>query len=272
MTAYTIDQIISARTFLFVPGDRPDRFAKAAAAGPDIVIIDLEDAVAPSAKNAARDHTLRWLADGNPAMVRINGTDTEWHRDDVAALADFPSAAVMLPKTERLDQVTNLSAAIVVALVETAAGIAAAAAVGSLPGVHRLAFGSIDLAAQLGVDPADREALLVARSAVVLASAQAGLPPPIDGVTTDVANPESTVADMRHARSLGMAAKLCIHPNQVAAVHQALAPTPDEITWAQAIVGATDSASGAVSVDGQMVDLPVLARARNILATTTIRS
>lgn len=267
MTGYTPDRIMSARTFLFVPGDRPDRFDKAAAAGPDIVVIDLEDAVAPSAKATAREHTRQWLGRGNPAMVRINGTDTEWHPGDADLMAEFPSAGVMLPKTERPEQITGLSANMVVALVETAAGVAAAAAVGSLSSVRRLAFGSIDLAAQLGVDSADRDALLVARSTMVLASAQACLPPPIDGVTTDVADPNRTTADTRYARSMGMTAKLCIHPTQVAAVHQALTPTADEINWAQAVVNAWDPAAGATTVDGHMVDRPVLVRAQNILAT-----
>lgn len=268
MSGYTPDQIKSARTLLFVPGDRPDRFAKAAAAGPDIVLIDLEDAVGPSAKIAAREHTRRWLSEGKPAMVRINGTDTDWYGDDTALMAEFPSAAVMLPKSQRPEQIINLSAELVVALVETAAGIAAATALGSLPNVHRLAFGSVDLATQLGVDPADREALLFARSALVLASASAGLPPPIDGVTTEMSDLRRVAADSQYARSLGMAAKLCIHPTQVLIAHREFAPTPDEINWARGIVAALDPTAGATTANGRMIDLPVLTRARNILLAT----
>lgn len=266
MTGYTAEHVGQARTFLFVPGDRPARFATAAASGADIVVIDLEDAVTPAAKPAAREHTRRWLADGHPAMVRINGTGTSWHHDDVRLVTDFPAATVMLPKAERAEQFTGWSAAAVVALVETACGVASAAAVGALPAVHRLAFGSMDLAAELGVDPAHRDALLAARSALVLASAQAGLPPPIDGVTADVVDTGNTAADTSYARSLGMTAKLCVHPRQVAAAHRALAPSAADINWARAVVDA--SGTGVTVVDGRMVDLPVLTRAQTILAAT----
>lgn len=266
MTNCLPDQIRSARTFLFVPGNRPERFDKAAAAGSDMVIVDLEDSVAPSEKTAAREHTRRWLKDGRAAVIRINGTDTPWHNADIELLTQLPFAAVMVPKTEKISP--SLHGRAVIALVETAAGIASAAAVASIPEVHRLAFGSVDLAAQLGTDPADREALLFARSSLVLASAAAGLPPPIDGVTADMTDRGATTDDTRYARALGMTAKLCIHPAQVEPVHHALAPTSQDIEWARRIVAASDSGGGATAVDGQMVDLPVLRRAQAILART----
>lgn len=268
MSGCTPDRIRTARTFLFVPGNRPDRFPKAAAAGSDVVIVDLEDSVSPAEKDCARSHARQWLMDGRPAVVRINGIGTPWHHNDLELLAQLPAVAVMLPKSERPEDITNaLGGRVVVALLETATGISSAAAVAALPDVHRLAFGSVDLAAQLGVDPADREALLFARTSVVLTSAAAGLAPPVDGVTTAVADAEATFADTRYARSLGMTAKLCIHPAQVPAVHRALAPTSDEIRWARAIVDMADPAGSATTVDGQMVDLPVLTRAKSILTT-----
>lgn len=261
----------TARSLLFVPGNRPQRFDKAVAAQPDIVIIDLEDAVGAEDKVTAREQTASWLAAGNTAMVRINAAQTPWYEDDLALIAQY-RVPVMPAKSETAEQVERITAAApgapVVPLIETAAGIAGAAALCAVPGVARVAFGSIDLGNELGVDPENRDALLLHRSLLVLASAAAGLAPPIDGVTTTFTDPEPVVDDFRYARSLGMTAKLCIHPAQVAAVHRAAAPTDSEIVWATEVVAAADSSDGsAVALDGRMVDLPVVERARRILAT-----
>lgn len=257
-----MSELATARTWLFVPGDRPDRFAKAASAGADVVIVDLEDAVAPEAKETAREHARRWLADGNAAVVRVNAVDTPWYEADVAALREL-AAALMLPKVERAADVER-TGPVVVPLVETAAGIMAAGELCAAPGVPRAAFGSIDLAAQLGVDPNSRTALLHARSALVLAAAAAGCAPPVDGVTTALDDPDALTADTAHAVELGFTGKLCVHPRQLEPVHAALRPTDAELTWARTVLAA--GSAGATAVDGHLVDRPVLLRAERLLA------
>jgi citrate lyase subunit beta/citryl-CoA lyase len=258
---------MSGRAFLFVPGDRPARFAKAADSGADIVILDLEDSVAPAAKAAALGHVVAWLAAGHSALVRINGLGTPTHDDEVAALRQA-AAGIMLPKAENAHIVESLVAAFegvpVVLLIETALGIENAYETCRVPGVTRAAFGSVDLAAQLGVDPASQDALRWARSRLVNASAAAGLPRPIDGVTTSLTDDRALNDDISAARTLGFGAKLCIHPRQVPVVHARLSATPAEIERAQRVLAL--AAQGGVAVlDGQMVDAPVVAHARRIL-------
>ena len=245
-----------ARSFLFVPGDRPDRFAKAAAAGADVVVLDLEDAVAPGAKVAAREHVVAWLAEGHTAVVRVNAAGTEWHADDVAAVRD---AVVMVPKAERPADLDGLRS--VLPLVETARGVAAAHELCRVSSVVRPVFGSIDLAADLGVDPVSRTALLHARSALVLAAAAAGCAPPVDGVTTALSDVDAVRDDTRHAVELGFTGKLCVHPRQVPVVHEAFRPSEEELAWARSVLAAGD---GVTVVDGQMVDRPVLLRAERL--------
>lgn len=261
-----------ARTWLFVPGDRPERFAKAAAAGPDVVVLDLEDAVAPAHKDAARAHVTDWLPRAAiTTAVRINAAGTTWHDADLAALAtlDGPSL-VVLPKADSPETVAAVLAALpdgsaVVALVETALGVARAIDLARSPGVVRLAFGSYDLAAELGVDPDHAPALAPARGNLVLASAVGGLAGPIDGVTGDVRDHERLTADVTAAAALGFAGKLCIHPGQVTPAAAALAPTPDEVAWAERVLAAATE-DGVALVDGRMVDAPVVARARRIVS------
>jgi citrate lyase subunit beta / citryl-CoA lyase len=266
---YTAAAVTYARTFLFVPGNRPERFSKAVAAQPDIVVIDLEDAVSAADKDTAREHVEEWLSTGNAGMVRINAVDTDWHEADLALVGKH-GVPVMVPKAERADTIRHLAlltpAPVIVPLVESAAGITAAADICAAPGVQRLAFGSIDLAAELGIDPDDRDALLLSRSTLVLAAAAASLAGPIDGVTTALTDMGLLVDDFAYARRLGMTAKLCIHPAQVVAVHAAAAPSADELQWAQRIIAACGDDGSALAVDGQMVDAPVLARARRIAA------
>ncbi len=254
-------------TYLFVPGDRPDRFDKAVASGAGLVVLDLEDAVAPEAKGAAREHVGRWLAAGGRAAVRINAAE-QVARDDVAALASWP-VPVMVPKAEDpaalvalrddLHQETTL-----IALVETAAGVLAAPTIAAAQGVSRLVLGTYDLAAQLGVDPDDRDAMAGARHALVLASAAAGLAPPVDGVTGAVDDPEMLQSDLDHAIRLGFGGKLCIHPRQVAPAAAAFRPSAEQVAWARRVV-AVAAGGGAVQLDGAMVDKPVVDRAHRVL-------
>ena len=263
------EQAAGARTLLFVPGHRPLLFDKAAAAGADLVVLDLEDAVPPAEKDEARRAVASWLAAGGVAAVRLNSSGTSWHDADVAALAGR-TGVVMVPKAEDPGLLAaladRLGGVALVALVETARGVLAAPAVAATPGVARLAFGSFDLAAELGVDPDDREAMAPARGALVLASAAAGLAPPVDGVTQDLSDGQRLREDVTYAGRLGFTGKLCVHPRQVPVAAAALAPTDADVAWARSVVDAAGSGDGgAVSVDGRMVDRPVVERARRIL-------
>jgi citrate lyase subunit beta/citryl-CoA lyase len=261
-----------AQTFLFVPGDRPDRFAKAEAAGADIVVLDLEDAVAARDKEQARRNVVRWLASSEGEIaVRINALGTPWHAADVAVLADF-EVSLMVPKAEDPDQVGAIATsrprgAAVVALIETARGVLRAARLAEVPGVQRLALGTFDLAAELGVHPDDVSAMAAARGELVLASAAAKLDGPVDGVTGDVRDTDKLVSDVRRAVALGFTGKLCVHPAQVAPAASVFAPTQQDLAWARRIMESLETAPAGVSVvDGQMVDRPVIDRAARILA------
>jgi citrate lyase subunit beta/citryl-CoA lyase len=255
---------------LFVPADRPDRFAKACAAGTDSVIIDMEDAVPPQSKDAVRRIPHGSLPQDRAARLylRINATDTPWYSDDVAFARVTGFDGVILPKTESVAQLEALRAALpqgctVIALVETAAGMAA---VGDIAhAADRMAFGSIDLAQDLGCAHT-QTALLSARSAIVMAARLAGRPAPIDGVTTATMDPALTTQDAEHARDMGFGGKLLIHPAQIAPARAAFSPTSDELAWAQRVIDATTASTGTtVTVDGAMVDAPVVARAQRIL-------
>ncbi len=265
------DNLGSARSVLFVPGDRPDRFAKAVASGADLIVLDLEDAVAPGAKSDARAAVDRWLAAGRQAIVRINGTDTPWFIDDIAMTAAH-QCAVMLPKAGSADHIATVAGRLpdripLIALIETAAGIRAAGEICAADRTAAVAFGSIDLSTELGIRPDDRQALLHARSAVVLAAAAARRPAPWDGVTTAVHDDEVVRADAAHAEQLGFGGKLCIHPRQVPIVNAEFQPSPAELAWAQRVLDAAATGRGAAwVVDGCMVDKPVIDRAVQLLA------
>jgi citrate lyase subunit beta/citryl-CoA lyase len=201
-------------------------------------------------------------------MVRVNAAGTAWYDADVAMVREA-GCPVMLAKCEDGGQVADLAAALgpdvpIVALIETATGILNAREICSADGVARVAFGSIDLAAQLGVDPADATAMLAARSQLVLASAAAGIAGPVDSPALELTDESSWRSDAAHARQLGFTAKLCIHPRQVPATEAAFAPTEAELTWAREVVASADSAVATVA--GAMVDPPVVERARRLLS------
>lgn len=275
-SASTLGAVTLARTLLFVPGNRPERFAKAAAAGPDLVVVDLEDAVPDADKARARDAAARWLTCDGPGAVRINGTASPHHDDDVHALVGLPGLmAVVVPMSD--DPATlralheRLGPAVdIVALVETALGIVRVTELASTPGVTRLAFGHLDFAADIDA-ATDDEAMLMGRSTLVVASRAARLPGPIDGVTTSLDEPAVAGADAVRARRLGFAGKLCIHPKQIDAVNRAFSPTDDEVAWARRVTE-TAAAGGAVRVDGHMVDTPVILKAEAILAIAKERA
>ncbi len=257
------------RSLLFVPGHRADRFDKALAAGASAVIIDLEDAVAPADKDAARAALAGWLRPEHAVIVRINSADTPWFAADLALCGAPGVAGVMCPKAERpetLAQVAAAGARGLLPLVESAAGIANLDALARAPGVWRLAFGSIDLQVDLGLKDATEDELLPLRLQLVLASRLAGIGAPVDGVSTAIDDADRLAQDVARARRLGFGGKLCIHPKQVALVNAGMAPSAAELAWAQRVTDASAAAGGAaVAVDGKMVDKPVLLRAAAIL-------
>ncbi|MDQ2849243.1 MAG: CoA ester lyase [Actinomycetota bacterium] len=257
-----------ASSYLFVPGVRRDRFDRAAGAGAGAIILDLEDAVAPTEKVVARGAVRSWLqGPDHVGYVRVNAFGSPWFEDDLASIVGTPGlAGVVLPKTECSDtanRVANGTGAPVIALIETARGLAAARELASTDGVGRLALGHLDLAINLRCDPT-RDAMLAARSELVLASVLAGISAPIDGVTTAVRDAAAVTDDAGYGKSLGMGAKLAIHPVQVPQINAVFAPSDDEIAWARSVLDAAGGGS-VIALEGQMVDKPVIERARRLL-------
>lgn len=258
------------RSYLFVPANRTERFAKAFEAGADAVIVDLEDAVRPTAKAAARAALAAWLSPGQPVLVRINSVDSDWFRDDVELCKAPGVAGIVLPKAERADDILFLAGRIepsilILPLIETAVGFHKAYELAQARQVQRLLFGSIDFQLDMGINGDDEE-LLYFRSQLVLMSRLAGIHAPVDGVSVAIDAPEQLRAETLRARRLGFGAKLCIHPKQVGPVNECFKPTADEIAWAKRILQAASHAEGAaVAVDGKMVDRPVILRAEKIL-------
>lgn len=261
---------MTERSYLFVPGDRPERFDKALASGAHAIIIDLEDAVLPAGKDAARVASGAWLAQDGPGVVlRINPAGTPWHVEDCELLSLARVRAVMVPKAQDAAQLQALSAIlrenqVLLPLVETVAGHFAAAELARVPKVQRLVFGSFDFMADAGIR-GDAEELDAVRTHLVLVSRHAGLQAPVDGVTLATDDATQMTQDVRRARRFGLGAKLCIHPRQVAAVNTGFAPAPQEIAWAQRVMAALTQGHGAVTVDGKLVDRPIELQARAIL-------
>lgn len=256
----------NARTFLFVPGDRPERFDKAVGSGADVVVLDLEDAVRADHKERARKQVVAWLGAGGRACVRVNAVGTPWHDADLAALAEQPTlTGVLLPMADDGAVAAAVHSRLevpVVAIIETAAGVLSAAQIAAADGVIRLAFGALDLAADLGTE--DTATFARVRTQLVLASRAAALEGPVDSVTTDLTDGAVAAADARTARAVGMRGKLCVHPKQVRGVAAAFAPDPAELEWARRVLAAGEEGGVAV-VDGTMIDEPVLLRARALL-------
>ena len=259
--------IATARTFLFVPGDHPERFEKALLAGADAVILDLEDAVAPHETDRAREAAASWLDPAKPIILRINCAGTPWFDADVALCSHEGVVAVMVPKAEpgaQLNKVAALKPTL--ALLETARGIAGICAVASTPGVRRLAVGAIDLSLDLSVT-APETVLDPIFLNIVVGSRASGLAAPVAGVTTEFRDPAVPETDARRARSLGFGGKLCIHPAQIGPIHAGFRPFPAEVEHARRVVAADAGSGGsACTLDGQMIDRPVVDRARRILA------
>ncbi|WP_041712587.1 HpcH/HpaI aldolase/citrate lyase family protein [Pseudomonas sp. ATCC 13867] len=262
------------RTALFVPGSRPERFAKALACGADAVIIDLEDAVEASLKAQARDNLAAFLCAEPTARVRVrvNAAGDPEQAADLELCGRLPGVVgILLPKAERAAQVRVAVACgkPVWPLVESARGLLALGEIAACEGVERLTFGGLDLALDIGMSNGTPAAATVydqVRLSLLLHSRVNGLQPPLDTVYPAFDDAEGLAATIRHGRDQGLVGALCIHPKQVAVVHAALAPDADELDWARRVVEAAQSGAAAFQVDGQMVDAPVLGRARRLLA------
>ena len=263
------------RTYLFVPGNRPERFAKALASGADAVVLDLEDAVSADSKDAARAAVGEWaagatVADHARCVVRTNDRASPHFAGDLRLVADAGLPAVMLPKAESAADAAAILAvaphAAVLALVESARGIAHVDEVAHGPGVVRLVFGTLDYALDLDLDLDEGpDGLGYAADRLAVASRAAGLSGPVAGVTPQLDDGARLLADLAWARRRGFGAKLCIHPAQVAPIHAALAPAPEAVAWAQRVLAAEAASPGAARLDGRMIDLPVVRQAQRTL-------
>ncbi len=262
------------RSLLFVPGSEERRFPRAVESEADALIFDLEDAVPPDRKEEARRTVARELGVPSPktALVRVNAPSSEWGRADLAMVAEAEVAGIVVPKAEAAELARlEVEGPPVIALIETAVGLRDAFEVAAHSRVVALMLGAADLGAELGLTPrADGLEIVHARSTLVVASAAAGIHPPLDVVHLDTKNPESLRAEAELARSLGFAGKPCIHPAQLAVVNEVFGVSPEEVAAAQEVVAAYEEARGrdgaVTTVRGRMVDLPVVARAQRVIA------
>lgn len=276
-TTLTPSELVAgAVTALFVPGDRPERFAKAAASGADVIIMDLEDAVAPEAKSRALAAVLEALAAGNRnnlrALVRLNPAGSPAYAAETEALLALAAAdpahgllGFMVPKAEHRENLEHLTRRTpenlaIVPLIESATGLVHSLELARVPGVSRLAFGAIDFA--LDMNSAAERVLDYARTGLVVNSRAAAIASPLDSPSTDIKDVSRVSDSASAARDFGFGGKLCIHPAQVPAVKNAFAPTFQEVEWARSVIGAE---GGAAQVNGQMIDRPVTERAKRIL-------
>ena len=261
---------------LFCPADRPDRYAKALAAA-DAVIIDLEDGVGADSKDAARAALVATDLDPARVIVRVNAVGTPEHAADITALRGTGYRLIMLPKTETRAQLDGLGGDWrVVALCETPLGILNAAEIADAPNVVAVMWGAEDLIASMGGRTSRlpggryRDVALHARSAVLLAASAHGRPA-IDSVYVNIPDLDGLAAESQDAAASGFAVKACIHPSQVAVVHQAFRADETQVAWARRVLaaarGATAHDKGAIKVDGQMIDAPLIRQAESILAS-----
>lgn len=246
---------------LYVPGSRPDRFAKAAATGAT-VILDLEDSVASGDKESAREAVAAWVAtyDG-PVQVRVNAPGSADLTADLAALP--ASVEVRLPKVAAAVDLEPVRGRRVHALIESAAGVEAAATIAREPEVATIALGEADLAAELGLDGEDAFGWI--RSRIVVAAAAAGLEPPMMAAYPAVRDLTGLEESCCRGRRLGLRGRTAIHPQQVPVIRSVFAPTAEEQAWATAVLEALSSAGVATLADGSMVDAAMARRARAIL-------
>ena len=269
--------LTTARSFLFAPGSDDRKLRRALASAADVVIADLEDAVTPAMKPAARELVASVFSEvtGSPGrrLVRVNAVDTAWHADDLAMIAGLGIDGVVLPKAtaRAAASVAEQLSLPIIAIVETAEGLRGAYETATSQSVVGLVLGAVDLGVALGLERRpDGHEILYARSSIVVDSAAGRLRGPIDQVWLDVRDLTGLLDDCILARSLGFRGKACIHPDQVAIVNEAFSPSDHELDRAREIVAAFDQAEleglGVIALDGEMVDLPVVEHARLLIA------
>jgi (S)-citramalyl-CoA lyase len=274
------EQLQPRRNLLFVPGRRPDRFEKALAAGPDMVTVDLEDAVIPAHKDEARARSMSLFedarADGIERVVRINGMRTLFGLKDLLAIVEHPSPpdAIMLPKVESADEVRIVDALLQRAarpvglhvIIESNAGLEQALAIGgACPSIRSLLFGAVDMAAELGA-AMDFTSMLYARSRAVHAAASHGLDA-IDVPYLDLEDAAGLAEECRRVRDLGFTGKAAIHPKQLETINATFTPDAQRIAYARKVIAAFESSpDGLVVVDGKLIEIPVVRSARRTLA------
>ncbi|OYD25802.1 HpcH/HpaI aldolase/citrate lyase family protein [Oceanimonas baumannii] len=270
--------INALQTLLFVPANRPERFEKALNSGADAIIIDLEDAVPPAEKDAARSTLANWLAEQPSAsvLIRINGTNTPWFNQDTVLCRSDAVAAIVVPKAEDPGALTELANACdkpLLPFIESARALFLLNDIATVNGVARLLFGQLDMALDLGMDypppagePYDETPFLPIRSQLVVCSRAHGLAAPLDAVYTAFNDDQGLQAYVHEGMKLGFDGILLVHPRQVRPATQAMAPTEAQIVWAGKVLAAGQQHNGAVvAVSEHMVDSPVITRARRIL-------
>lgn len=274
------------RSLLFVPGDDERKIDRALAGTADSMIFDLEDAVAPERKAFAREVVVEHLRRTvrPERIVRVNAVGTTEYDLDVQAAVAGGADALLLPKcdgpevafavAQHLKRLGAPDSLRLLALIESAAGLMALQRSWSVPRLDALCFGHVDIAREFDLPDADpNEGLLLhGRCQLAIAARAAGLIA-IDAVTVDYRDAERCRHDGEHGRRLGYAGKFCIHPNQIAIVHRAYAPSAALIARAELVLAAWDSAqrsgAGVIAYEGEMIDAPVAARYRAILARAT---
>ncbi|TRW94591.1 CoA ester lyase [Paracoccus sp. M683] len=252
---------------LFVSAARPDAFAAACMSGSDIVVIDLEDSVAPDSKVAVR-RIPQGALPKDPMVrlfLRVNGVGTVWHRDDLAFARKIGTDGIILPKCESAEQIAAVRAALnhgqkVIAQIETLPGLSRVDEIAAK--ADRLALGSIDLCEEMGCAHT-RIALLPLRSRIVQAARLAGRPAPLDGVTISVTDGAAITDDARHARELGFGGKCLIHQRQLAPAQKGFCATPQDLDWARHALAADECPTS--DAEGEMLRSPVAMRARRLL-------
>jgi len=251
--------------WLFCPADRPERFAKAAAAA-DVVILDLEDGVAEADKPAAREALREAPLNPERTLVRINAAGTDEHARDLEALADTAYTTVMLAKTESAAQVIALAPRDVIALIETPRGVVFAAEIAAAEGAIGMMWGAEDLVATLGgsssrqADGTYRDVARHVRSAVLLAASAFGRIA-LDAVHLDIRDIDGLRAEANDAVAVGFDGTVCIHPTQIPVVREAYRPSEEKLDWARKVLAAARTERGVFAFEGQMVDSPVLKHA-----------
>lgn len=254
-------------TGLYVPGNRPDRFGKAVATGADLVILDLEDAVPPADKAAARASVAQWLATA-PADCLLQVRVNEGSAADLAALRGLTGFELRLPKVESPAQVDRVVDALpgvpVTALLETAYGVAHADEIAAHPAVTRLGLGESDLSSDLGTRS---DAVLDhARIRLLYAARAAGLPAPMLSAYPAIKDLAGLRADTERGRALGWYGRVAIHPAQLPVITEVFAPSAEERAWAEEVLAAVGAGGVATLSNGEMADPAMIGRAKAILA------